>query len=521
MVRDKCVLEPTIGSDAVDSSSSLAVSREPEALHEENSKRTFRLVLYDALASEAMGTLTTGVFLVGFAVELGASNSAIGLLASIPFFVQLLQVPAVVVVERIRARRAICVWTSSIGRSFLLGAAFTPLFAALGGIGSLIGLLAVHQGMAAVGGCAWNSWMRDLVPEAEQGRFFGRRTAAATALATVLVLLGGAFLEFWKSYVPASATIGYSLLFAVSALIGLFGVYLLAITPDRAMPPISQHAHPLRLISSPFRDVNFRRLVVFLASWSFAVNLAAPFFVVYMLKTLGYPMTMITALTTTSQLSNLAALGLWGRLIDRFNNKAVLDVCAPLFLGCMLAWTLTGVRWVEPIALYMLFAIHILMGIATAGMALASGNLAMKLSPRGEATAYLAANSVVASVCAAIAPIIGGLTADFFAAHQLSLAFTWSGGAEEITVQVLNFHDWTFFFAIACFLGLYSMHRLAMIEERAGEADRLLLRDLLLEARRSMHSLSSAAGLLRIARVPFSFLRTSNDSSQEPYDKAR
>jgi hypothetical protein len=31
-------------------------------------------VLYDALASEAMGTLTAGVFLAGYAVALGASS---------------------------------------------------------------------------------------------------------------------------------------------------------------------------------------------------------------------------------------------------------------------------------------------------------------------------------------------------------------------------------------------------------------------------------------------------------------
>jgi hypothetical protein len=59
------------------------VSRETDAVQAEISARTFRLVLYDALASEAMGALTTGVFLVGFAVELGASNFAIGLLASV------------------------------------------------------------------------------------------------------------------------------------------------------------------------------------------------------------------------------------------------------------------------------------------------------------------------------------------------------------------------------------------------------------------------------------------------------
>ena len=42
--------------------------------------------------------------------------------------------------------------------------------------------------------------------------------------------------------------------------------------------------------------------MVFLSSWNFAANLAAPFFAVYMLKTLGYAMTTIIALTMTSQL---------------------------------------------------------------------------------------------------------------------------------------------------------------------------------------------------------------------------
>ena len=37
----------------------------PTAAYPE-ARRVFRLVLFDALASEATGTLTTGVFLVGF-----------------------------------------------------------------------------------------------------------------------------------------------------------------------------------------------------------------------------------------------------------------------------------------------------------------------------------------------------------------------------------------------------------------------------------------------------------------------
>jgi MFS family permease len=202
---------------------------------------------------------------------------------------------------------------------------------------------------------------------------------------------------------------------------------------------------------------------------------------------------------------------MWGALIDRFSNKAVLGISAPLFLTCILAWTFTGLSWVQPATLYLLFAIHVLMGVSTAGVALASNNIVMKLSPSGQATAYLAANSVVSSICAAVAPIVGGLCADFFARHELTLAFTWTGGQTALTVQVLDFHAWTFFFGMACLVGLYSMHRLSLVEETAGTSDPLILRQLLLEARRSVHSLSSAAGLLRIARFPLSSLRAKSN----------
>lgn len=464
--------------------------------------RTFRLVLYDALASEAMATLTTGVFLAGYLVDLGASNVAIGVLAAVPFAVQFLQLPAVILVERIRSRRAICAWSAGIGRSFLFVAALAPFVGAETGIILLIAAVAAYQAMAAIAGCSWNSWMRDLVPETEFGRFFGRRTAATTALATCLALVSGLFIDQWKAMLPGHPAYVYSCMFVFSGVVGFVGVWLLSITPDQPMPPAAERTPTRALFAMPFRDSNFRRLMIFLASWNFAANLAAPFFVVYMLKTVGYQMSTIIILTTASQLSNLAALGLWGTLIDRFSNKAVLGIAAPLFLLCTLAWTFTGLAWVQPAVFFILLGIHVLMGIATAGVALASGNIAMKLSPAGQATSYLAANSVVSATCASVAPIIGGLCADFFSARDLSFGFTWKSSTDAVTVQVLDFHAWTFLFGLAAIVGLYSLHRLSSVHETAGTTDPLLLRHLLLEARRSVQSISSAAGLLRIVRVP-------------------
>ena len=112
---------------------------------------------------------------------------------------------------------------------------------------------------------------------------------------------------------------------------------------------------------------------------------------------------------------------------------------------------------------------------------------------------------MVSATCGAVAPIIGGLRADFFAARQLTLAFTWTGSADPVTVQGLNFHSWTFFFGLAFVVRLFSLHRLSFLQDTPGTTDKLLVRDLLLEARRSIQTLPTAAGLLRVV-LPQSWL---------------
>jgi MFS family permease len=181
-----------------------------------------------------------------------------------------------------------------------------------------------------------------------------------------------------------------------------------------------------------------------------------------------------------------------------------------MFLLCTLAWTFTGLPWAAAFVFYILLAIHVLMGIATAGVALASGNIAMKLSPAGQATSFLAASSVVSASCAALAPIIGGLCADYFAAHELSLAFTWKTDVNALTLQVLNLHSWTFLFGLAFLIGLLSLHRLSFVQEANRAINPLLMRDLLLEARDAIRGLSSVAGLVRVGRVPLT-LRLRSD----------
>ena len=272
------------------------------------------------------------------------------MLAAVPSAVQFLQFPAVVLIERLRRRRAISVWAAAIGRAFLIAAAAAPLF---GGSAGVIDADRVRSpsgrprrpSPAAPGipGCA--TWCR----KAAYGRFFGSRAAANTAVAMALALLSGILIDRWKQHdARPFRSSPIAALFLISAVIGFLGVWLLSITPDQPMAPPTARPHPLGMLTAPFRDQNFRRLMVFLVELELRRQPRDPFFAVYMLTSLGYSMTAVVILTTASQLSNLAAVRLWGNVIDRFSNKAVLGYSAPLFLLCTLAWTFTGLPWIAP-----------------------------------------------------------------------------------------------------------------------------------------------------------------------------
>ena len=73
-------------------------------------------IVKDGIASQAMGVLTGGAFLIAFAVKLGASNLVIGLLAAIDPLSQLLQLPSIFLVEKIRNRRLIIVVAAGLSR---------------------------------------------------------------------------------------------------------------------------------------------------------------------------------------------------------------------------------------------------------------------------------------------------------------------------------------------------------------------------------------------------------------------
>ena len=457
-------------------------------------RRGLRYLLVDASFATAIGALNSGVVLLALALHIGASNVEIGVLAAIPLFTQILQAPAVTLVERLRTRRQISVVCVFLARLALPVYAMVPFVADKStGAAVLIAAALLHYGLNAVGACSWNSWMRDLVPSERLGRFFSRRTMYGTAVSAAATV-AGAFALQRAAGDRATGDQIFAALYLFGFVCGLVSTAALARVPEPRMPPSSGGVPMLRLLAEPLRDRNFRAMLRYLASWQFAVNLATPFFTVYFVRELGFSMGFVLVLSFISQMANLAVIRGWGVLSDRFANKSVLGVATPLFI-----LSIAGMAFASEVdggtlrAAY-LVALHVVMGAAGAGVGLASGNIVLKLSPPSGATGFMASNAMIGAIAAGIAPVIGGWASEFFAARQLSLALRWTSpsGASEFGVM---FTHWEFFFLISAALGLSTMYRLAMVQEPGSVGSREVVAHIFSAAARTLGNASSVAGL--------------------------
>jgi hypothetical protein len=117
------------------------------------------------------------------------------------------------------------------------------------------------------------------------------------------------------------------------------------------------------------------------------------------------------------------------------------------------------------LTLPLIAAIQLLVGISTAGLDLASGNIALKLAPRGEATVFLGANSLVKSLCAGLAPVLGGQVADRLSGMTFAFAIRWQDGKGGGEAVLLHVAPWHVFFLSAALLGLFALTRLSRVGE--------------------------------------------------------
>ncbi|WP_119080435.1 MFS transporter [Chitinophaga alhagiae] len=441
-----------------------------DVLTEQDVKKGLKLVIGDGLASETMTTLTGGAFIIAMAILLGANNLQLGLIAALPTMVNMFQLISIWLVRRFNNRRAITVICSFLARFPLVIIGLLPLLLPqVVSIELIIPILFFYYLSGAVAGASWNSWMKDLVPEKQLGAYFAKRSSYMQTLNVVLSLLLALGVDYVRDYHPAFELNVYGYMFIVAGVVGMAGTVVLARTPEpqKFLPK----ENIFKMLMRPLKDANFRRLLVFNSAWVFAVNIASPFFTVFMMKSMGLGLSYIIGLTIISQISSIFTIRIWGRFADRYSNKTIIAIGAPLYILCLVGWCFVGIYSQLWPNLLLLAVIHMVMGVANAGINLSLTNIGLKLAPTADAIVYLSSKNIVTAIFSALAPLAGGVLADYFTGRHLKIDAEWGGPRWTKTLHIVELHEWNFLFLFGALLGLIAVEMLSRVKE-TGEVEK-------------------------------------------------
>ena len=467
----------------------------------------------EGMATLGFWSVVTSGFLAAYALALGANNFQIGVLAALPFLTQPIQIVVIPLVERIRQRKTIAVAAWFLAQATWIPVALIPVFMDVPGA-SAISLLLVLMGfrgvLVAIGSCAWNSLIKDLVPQRILGRFSARRLMLANLAGVFFGLSAAFFVDHWRG--GPSGEEG-ALVFTIPLLFGTLILAMgsplfMALTPEPLMQrPTGSQPSLWSSLSTPFRDRNYRHLLRFLFLWGIALNLAIPFFAVYMLQVLELSIAAVIGFTVLSQATNIFFLNVWGRFADRFGSKVILSLSASLYLLVILGWIFTAMPDRYFFTIPLLVILHMMAGVAAAGVTLTIGTIGMKLAPQGQGTSYLAAAAIAISFGAGIGPLMGGLFADFFSVRELTINIGWVDPTGSLDLSALHLTGFEFLFGVAFILGLFTVNLLTALREE-GEAGREVVLDALnVPMRRLSRPMSSVPGLNFLTQFPFGFVR--------------
>jgi MFS family permease len=342
-----------------------------------------------------------------FALRMGASNSQIGLLSSIPALIALLVTIPSGQFLRTRARRMpYLFWSLLIHRLGYLLALLIPLLPAETQGPAWIWTLIIFTAPASFFNVGWSSMLADVIPDADRARVFSNRSILGALGVTVGVFLAGRWLQ------DVIFPVNYQALYGVGFVFGLVSLYyiLKVQVPDSVVPQDSGSAVSVTAMWRTAREAftahpDFTRIVVNTLLHGVGLWMIGPLYVLYFVRVLGASEGWLGLNGMVANLAPVLGFALWRRGVARWGENRVLIwtiglvgfypllVAASPHLMVILVWTA-------------------LQGVIAPGASLSHFPMLLKICPAEARPVYLGLYTTIMNIGAFVMPLIGVYLAD-------------------------------------------------------------------------------------------------------------
>lgn len=308
--------------------------------HERTStlRRDLRAVWLDGLAWSVMVGMGE-TYIQPFALAVGMSPVFVGLAATLPMVLgSLAQLASPIWIRRMDSHRRFVVVAAGLqAASFLPMAIAAYLGAMPGWMLYLAASLYWAAGLATAP--AWNTWVETIVPGKVRIRYFARRNRMLYVLQIIGILAAGWILDRGRSAHAELAA--FAIVFVFAAIARGLSTGLLASQSEPVPMPADMRDVKLKDFVARFRHGPDGRLLLYLLSVQFTVQVAQPYFVPYMLEGLGFSYPQMMSLLAAAVLAKFVCLPMFGHFAERRGVRALLFLGGAMIVPAAALWLVT------------------------------------------------------------------------------------------------------------------------------------------------------------------------------------
>ena len=355
--------------------------------------------------------------MVLYAKSLGASATAVGIIAGMMPLLVIFQIPAAAYVPRIGYKRFVFGgWGMRV--MFIFVMALVPVTAGFVAEGSRLALILALSFLfnlsRGISSCAWLPWITALIPPNVRGRYLAIDQVCMNVGSCITFLVAGFLLG------DSPSAWQFTAIFTFSALNGFVSLEFLKRIPDApiAADPAATSPQPvpwMELASFP----PFRKLLWLNVAWSLAVGGQIAFTTAYLRGMGNLAEGWILVISSVFFVGGLLSL-IVGRHLDQMGSKPALTFSCMLWTAIVIVWLLIA-GGIVPLTLHIVLALQFFMGFANSIFNMANVRLAMVISPPMGKTHFFAIFNVVANLTLGLAPVLWGLLIDIFSKTQISV----------------------------------------------------------------------------------------------------
>jgi len=382
-----------------------------------------------AVSSTAIGL--TQNYIVPFALQIQATTLQIGLLTSIPnIMMAFSQLIAPYLTEKIGSRKGIIMSALFLDTIMWLPIILIPyLFKENSFLYFLIFFTfkTIGGGMA---GPPWGSMMSDLAVEGIRGRYFSRRNMLSN---TCAILIGFVAMSVMQHYENVNDQFtGFSLLFGCAFTIRLIAVFLFTGMYDPPVQRNTQNGENILHTIKSLKDSNLGKFIMVMSLTMFTMNIAGPFFNVYLLRDLKLDYVPYIIIITAGGIFSVLFQPFWGRRADKFGNVIIIKIVTVIM-------PLVPISFIFSSNVYYLIGSQLISSFALSGFNLASGNFLFDAAEPNQRQNQLAIFNMFAGLAVCTGALLGGFLAPhlpFLFGYQLRTLFLIAGLVRLLVVTI-------------------------------------------------------------------------------------